>query len=428
MPGRNHARTGSVRLAAPTGLVLLLACVPARAFGSAQELYGVAPKDMALAQAATALGDHYGAVYYDPAGMAAATRIRFYAYYMGADSQLKIDGKEASGVDPLQATSVGAVIPLPLKGKLDGRIALGLLLHSPVDRLIRVYSRPATDPQFILLQNHGQILGFFVGGSYRISNSLAVGAGTRLAANVHADVTLVTTDRGTEQETSGFLSTTATPLFAFRWAPPAGHWAAALVYRHRFKQVFATPSSNDLGGVRAPTPGLKATTQFVPTEIVAGGAWTSGPAWTATADLAYKKWSEFPDPTVVLGRIPPGTAPFPAFHDTIAPRLGLERRLAVAGNWTVALRGGYGYEPSPVPDMKDDYNFFDNDRHLFGLGAGVAMPWHEGRMRLDAGMQYQLLSSRTETKDPAKVPAGTVMSHTTSGNILAGSLGVSWEY
>lgn len=386
----------------------------------------MAPRDVAMAGAATALGDHYGAVYYDPAGMAEANRVRFHAVWQQSESHLKIDGDAARGVDPSRATSTGLILPLPLTGALANRITVGVLVHSPNDRLIRVYSRPADEPQFVLLQNHAQVLGVYVGGAVRATKSLSLGAGTRLAANVRAQVELQGSNRGVETISNGYLTTTATPIFAARWAPPSGKWAGALVYRHRFRQVFATPAANDLGGLRTPTPGVKTTTLFVPTQVVLGGAWHPGP-WTATLDLAYKKWSEMPDPTLVLGRLPDSQAPFPAFHDTVTGRAGVERRVPV-GTATLAVRGGYGFEPSPAPAMTDDYNLFDNDRHILALGAGYAIPWREGRIRIDAAMQAHLLAPRSHTKDAADVPAGTELDYETGGHVRVGTVGVAWEY
>lgn len=414
-----------LRAACSIALALLL-LAPRVAFASAQELYGVAPRDVAMAGAAVALGDHYGASYYDPAALADAPRLRFTFVWFQADSVLEIDGERAPGVDPARATSVGLVMPLPLQGMLKDRLAIGLVLHSPNEKLIRVYSRPATEPQFVLLQNHAQVLGLHVAGSIKIGKGFSTGFGMRLAADVRARVEIIGGSRSLDTTSNGFLSTTATPVFAARWAPSDSPWRVALVYRHRFRQVFATPAENNLGGLRTPTPGVKATTLYVPTQVVLGGAWEPR-AWTIATDVAYKQWSEFPDPTVVLGRIGESTAPFPAFKDTVTMRVGVERRFETK-HGTLALRGGAGFEPSPAPAMVDDYNLFDNDRLIAGLGTGFAVPWREGRIRVDAGGQLHMLSARTHTKDAANVPDGTDLEYETGGNVFVGTLGVTWEY
>ncbi len=407
-------------------VLALFLLAPRLAAASAQELYGVAPRDVAMAGAATALGDHYGATYYDPAALADAPRLRFSFLWFQADSDLKIDGERAPGVEPARATSMGMVLPLPLKGAMQDRLALGVVLHSPTERLIRVYSRPATEPQFVILQNHSEILGLYLGASARIGKGFSAGFGARLAANVRAQVEIIGTARALDTTSNGFLTTTATPVFAARWAPKDSPWRVALVYRHRFQQIFATPAENNLGGLRTPTPGVKATTLYVPTQVVLGSAWEPK-AWTVALDLAYKRWSEYPDPTVELGRIATSTAPFPTFKDTVTMRAGVERRLETK-HGQLALRGGAGFEPTPAPEMNDDYNLFDNDRILVGLGAGFAVPWHQGRIRVDAGGQLHMLSARKHVKDAAAVPPGTTLEHETSGNVSVATLGVTWEY
>ena len=78
--------------------------------------------------------------------------------------------------------------------------------------------------------------------------------------------------------------------------------------------------------------------------------------------------------------------------------------------------------------MSDDYNLFDNDRMILGLGAGFAVPWREGRIRIDAGGQAHLLSPRKHSKNAADVPPGTVLEHETAGHVRVATLGVTWEY
>src|SRR5262249_42301555 len=53
------------------------------------------------------------------------------------------------------------------------------------------------------------------------------------------------------------------------------------------------------------------------------------------------------------------------------------------------LRLGYSFEPSPIkPIVNQLATFVDNDRHIFGLGAGWgASPW-----RIDGFVQVQLLN------------------------------------
>ena len=79
-------------------------------------------------------------------------------------------------------------------------------------------------------------------------------------------------------------------------------------------------------------------------------------------------------------------------------------------------------------EQEDDYSLFDNDRHVLAAGVGVALPWHQGHLKIDAGLQEHLLVSRDQEKAAAKVPPCTVLSHSTGGSLFVAALGLTWEY
>lgn len=96
--------------------------------------------------------------------------------------------------------------------------------------------------------------------------------------------------------------------------------------------------------------------------------------------------------------------PDPPWRDSVIPRVGLEYRLTK--DW--ALRLGYFYESSPVPEQKRASSFLDNDRHVFSAGAGYSFREPLGIVRepltLDVALQYIHMRGRKTRKDPGFSP------------------------
>ena len=56
------------------------------------------------------------------------------------------------------------------------------------------------------------------------------------------------------------------------------------------------------------------------------------------------------------------------------PRAGVEwRAWQIGRSYAIDLRGGYSYEPTPVPEQIGESNFADSDKHTFSLGGGVEL-------------------------------------------------------
>jgi long-subunit fatty acid transport protein len=145
------------------------------------------------------------------------------------------------------------------------------------------------------------------------------------------------------------------------------------------------------------------------------------------ADLTWANWSAFQNPAAHLDialtlQIPPALGglalpPLPSgtalananFHDTFVPRLGVEWRIPVSIH-TFALRAGYRYDPSPVPNQVASSNYMDATRHVFSLGAGIVIrglqPVLAGSIGVDVFGGLQALEPRTVLKADPSDPVG----------------------
>ncbi len=127
-------------------------------------------------------------------------------------------------------------------------------------------------------------------------------------------------------------------------------------------------------------------------------------------DMTWTRWS-INEEQIEYIKIPGSTVfeNYPAAHDrdwedTIQYKIGAE--WAVVEN--VALRGGYTYDPTPVPDDTFDIGWPDTDRSVFNIGCGwkITENWE-----IDSVVQYIISTPTNEIRDGES----TELNHNYSG-------------
>jgi hypothetical protein len=163
-------------------------------------------------------------------------------------------------------------------------------------------------------------------------------------------------------------------------------------------------------------------------------------------DAVYGMWSEAPAPFLVTSLKLAGAgvsrlgvdgaldapaegqerAIAPGFRDTVSVRGGVEVKVL---DDKLALRGGYQYRPSPVPDQTSGTNIIDPNAHIasVGLGVKVTLPWGllAHPFDVDFAYQAQIFAPRTAVKESSDDPVGN---WTASGAVSAGSIGVRYAF
>jgi long-chain fatty acid transport protein len=187
---------------------------------------------------------------------------------------------------------------------------------------------------------------------------------------------------------------------------------------------------------------------FQPQQVVLGGSFDVTPRLTVDADLTWVNWSKYESPVTQVNakldvRAPPDFPkqylpdnPAPTvilplnFHDTFVPRIGAEWRIPLSGGerpHELALRAGYYYERSPIPEQTGGTNFVDGDHHSITGGFGIKLVHLidelPGDVRLDVHGMLTILPERTMHKISA---ADTIGDYTASGKVwlLGTTLGV----
>jgi long-chain fatty acid transport protein len=172
---------------------------------------------------------------------------------------------------------------------------------------------------------------------------------------------------------------------------------------------------------------IRAINFFTPRRATAAISVDPLPELTLSAELSWIGWSSFtggaPDVRILvaLGISPPLVEtlfPPDGFSDTLAPRGSVEWRPRPE----LALRGGYAFEPSPVPPQVGLTSFADNPRHVLALGAGltvdVLQPVLSHPITVDVGLQLHELVERLTVKDQVQFPGAAFSS---GGLILRGA-------
>jgi long-subunit fatty acid transport protein len=138
------------------------------------------------------------------------------------------------------------------------------------------------------------------------------------------------------------------------------------------------------------------------------------PDLLVSADITYNRWVDFLSPSleihtdIKLPVIPlellPGKVEDPNFSDTVTVRFGAEYTV-IQTSWSdFILRGGYAYDPSPVPEQTGWSNWLDGNKHIFSVGIGLGLKRLFGkdlgktRPEFQSVFQYQYIAPTHHTK------------------------------
>jgi long-subunit fatty acid transport protein len=389
--------------------------------------------------------------------------------------------------DQVQGVLIGATRPL---GK---RLAVGIGLFVPAQRLIRLATFEPSIPTYFLYANRTQRYELGVGAGWRPIWGLSVGGGVQMIprARYSLEGTLdVTVEPAADGDTGAGdvvgvvldvhsmqldLVPGFAPNLAFHWdageALPAldglqlgASWrgeAGLPVDVDIDLQIDAgTEGTEDLDAIVLPfvmAVQLGVYDHYVPSQWVVGAGYTIEDTLTLSADLRRTAWdqmqvsvarvvsSSLDGAGVDLGDDPvaDGNDYTVTLRPTFAPRVGLDLRLPPLdgkrfGPIRAVVRGGVGYEPTPLVSQGESSALLDADRYVFAVGGGVehSDPFRRTtdayRARWDLFFQYHLLAKgelvRTAATEPtagypvdgSAIPIG--------GHLLATGLQLSFEY
>jgi long-chain fatty acid transport protein len=418
--------------------------------------FGVGSRDAAMGGAYTAIADDFSGAYYNPGALSLIKESSFGFGFTYTHPRLYLNSQE-SRIENVTGTPFGFIVPL--RGIFKEKAAIGFSGFMLGSLIYDVAMPPLNQPDFALDRHRlrQQILMF--AASAQIFPFLSVGAGAQVQASIPSSVSMYL-------DAPFLLSGQPTP-----GAPPSGYdfgvdvayiitpTAGLLIkFSPRFKIGFTFRDSLDMRIKLKSSEiasGLSASPQtldimvashilYTPRQYVLGTAVDILPDLTAAFDLIRTDWSGFPNPSAhislsspdpvlnqVLPSVPP--PPDPNFSDTLSQRFGIEYRLNLIPKIKTAIRAGYGWSPSPIPDQTGESNFLDSDRHTFSGGLGIAFPapWSLVAKPIEANfhLRYQLLAKRRVVKlgtVPADNPGQP--GYTIDGDIFSGGLSLNLSF
>jgi hypothetical protein len=378
------------------GAVVAALCAPAAA--SPIEVFGFGSRHAGQAGAGTAVATDFGALYYNPAGLALADGARFTVGAQGAVSNLSIDDERETLADPVGAV-IGLTLPAPLGGPLADRIYLGVGLYLLPKTIAQIRARSPEEPFYPWYDNRLQRIVVLSGLGVKLTDAITVGAAVNFLAGMSGGI------QASEGATRALEARVDEKVPAVARVHAGATWAVhpqvrlGLSYRQRFEVPFQTAAEVEVAGEPIDLD-LKASGQFTPNQVSAGVAWLAGPA-TATVDVTWANWSEYPGPFVSVRSALPLVGPLAAelpkvpYEDTFAIRAGAE------STGSIVVRGGYAFETSPIPANQPGVtNLLDGPKHTVAGGLGVRFPDAlAGKdLRLDLHVQAQILGNRSIDK------------------------------
>jgi hypothetical protein len=405
-------RSAAVSVASVAALALFFS-VP-EVLATPTQLFSLGPESQALGKTGVSGVSDFGAVVLNPAALAARRRSVWFGYDAARFSPT-VQGDAATGpvAPPAQPAFVGGVLGLRLpitpaaSGFLSG-LTLGLAVTSPRDVIVRAQLPLPETPQFPLLSARAQALDLALSLAFQPLDALRLGVGLRGLAGLEGQVQVAGDGQrdGVENELSLELAPIVGVLFQAR------QQSVGLVYRGALAAPFEVElRDQSVPGITLPPLHLDGLAHYDPAEF--GLEWSREFAATRVSlGLVYQRWSAFEGwlgQTVTCSESPCGALPLEAIElsDTLSPRLGVARRVALSGV-DLTLRLGYAFEPTPLPEQSQAANRWDNQRSLFTCGYEVEL--RDTPFAFAAAYQFHWLHERTHRKaQPELEPAAVTV-------------------
>jgi len=431
-------------------LAVIAALLSLPASADVFDTFGFGPRSTAMAGAMTAEANDYSAVFYNPALLVTrrdatvGAAIQWYRPDMSVvsnDPSKMLDCRFCQPPDTV-GTSIGIVGPL--SGKVRNRVALGVGLHLPTQRLLHVDLPDPNRPYWYDYQSHSERIEVWTAISIRLFDWLTIGAGVQALADLVGSGAETAVDLFSKQVTvrqiDSSLQTRVAPNFGIL-VQPIRRLRIGVSYRGEMSLLVQIPATVNLQGVGTLAFVVQGITHYSPHTITGGVAFDLTEDFTLSADAEYQLWSKAPSPYVdiqlgltgdvikALGldaalNLQSPSQP-PNFQDTITGRLGAEWRV----NKRFVARAGAFYKPTPIPKQDAQLtNVLGGDTVAGTLGVGFnfddPLEVFQAPINIDLGGLLAFVLARQTMKEATD----PVPSYTYSGRVYGLNLAVRYEW
>ena len=398
---------------------------------SVADTLGLGGRAIALGNAYTAVADDFSAVYYNPAGLARVPESKLTIGGIWAHPELYYREEGSEEVCPHIYNTGALFIGVSTNiGHLTGYSQLrhwtfGMSLYMPLERVLLVdVPSESSDKEFIFYLDQTQVMNILVGIAWEPIPKVSIGISGNFLADLRApNEAFVEVDTSTllpylagigdlEKEVRPRIMRDAelkvAPIVGVQIQPFP--WLEfGVTYRGR---IYAeTVGSQDIllrfmdstGQSQLFQTAVLADIHYVhywtPNQVALGLALRPRSNLLVATDVTWADWSDYIDPL--------WKTPGRRFRDTYIPRVGIEY-----GHRTgLAIRAGYSFQASPVPEQTGSSNYLDNDKHVVSIGLGYTfskspLPIWKKPITLDSYIQYHQLVRRRYHKQTASGSEG----------------------
>lgn len=384
-------------------LFLLLSLFSLSARAGNVDTFGIGSKATALGGAFSAYADDPFAVYYNPAGLTQIKRPTLSVGVLTLNPTIKVhsfravdgDGNEVEpyGIS-FKDSSKNLIIPhFGFATRLFNGVYFGIGAYVPYGLHIKWESNPS--------KNSAAYNGFesyYVRGvvsptiAFKLTDKLSFGFGISFGRSdagtqrrIYSPSIPTLHNRVIKGELHDDFNVSFNLGLLYK---PYDNLSFGITYRSRTKTSFK--GSVEVVGIEK----VSASTSIDhPEQLQAGVKYRPNKKLTLTADVVWTNWSIVHGYTVKFNKPLLGKSKeyFPRdWKDTRQIRLGLEYKV----NEVLVLRGGYFYDPSPIPDHTFDMLWPDADKKTYSLGAGFN--FFKGKLTVDTVVQYIVAESKRE--------------------------------
>ena len=292
--------------------------------------------------------------------------------------------------------SFAAATPLPGPTILK-RFRVGLALDVPAAYILRVDVPVRYDtPQSPLYDGRPDRMSGLGAIAFEATKWLNFGAGVAITPSLDTptDVRYVagrdkSVDKSVVVRLDRSLDMSVAPFIGVR-AQPLTDLGLAISYRTAQFSRAQGSQRTTAGGIVADDP-IDFYEFWDPAMLTFGATLGRDYGWSLSTDLVWNRWSDF--------KTGFDTDPSPGFHDTVTLKSGVEYR---KNFW--AVRSGFAFDPSPIPEQTGDSNYIGADAMTYSLGGGLDfrrllhVPF-----ALDAHARARLGAKQTAHKDVAEL-------------------------
>jgi len=374
------------------------------AHAAAGSAFSETSQSAAMADAVTARPGNAGTLVTNPAGLADLKEAQIVA---GAHGDFVSQWVQRTG-DPASVDrsrgfgggSFAAATPLPGPGWLR-HFGFGLALDVPAQYLLHIHVPTRTDePTSPIYDGRPDKISAAFALGYRIIPGLELGVGFAISPTLTLP-TLVQYQAGrspnvndnVEVRIDSSLDLAVVPFLGLRVQP--WDWLGlAIVYRDAQVSRATGTQTTAAGGILEPDS-ISFFQMWEPSTVVIGASFTPIKPLTVTLDVTWRKWSDFHTGFDEV------LAPPYAFNDTLSIASGIEAKIAKG----VFLRGGLGFEPTPIPTQTGPTNYLGANTIIGALGAGLDFRELKGLpFMVDAHVRMRADATQSATKNVGAMP------------------------